>query len=328
MKPSTSQRRAGFTLVELLVVIAIIGVLVTLLLPAVQNAREAARRIQCANHLKQLGLAARTFEQAHNAMVPSRLPCHHGSWAVALFPYLEQQALADTWGEELSYYAQPEDVRTTQLSVLYCPTRRSAEYVSQSGDKAGDHNTAVRHHPGALGDYAANVGDGSNGRWDWAFYHETNRRPNGPLVHAGGPYDRDGEPNRLCGGRYPFWNFDRLEFGSNSAMIRDGMSNTILFGERHVPLDRFGKQGGYDTSIYNSDHLLHCCGRFGGPGYGLARSPSDPPGGNFGSYHSSVCQFVLCDGSVRALENHISTSVLRLLCVRNDGQPVPGDVFQ
>ena len=80
----------GFTLVELLVVIAIIGILVALLLPAVQAAREAARRIQCTNHLKQIGLAIHNFHDAHKKLPPSRMPCNHGTWASEIWPYLEQ----------------------------------------------------------------------------------------------------------------------------------------------------------------------------------------------------------------------------------------------
>jgi len=264
---------------------------------------------------------------AGRGIPPSRLPCHSGSWAVALFPYIQQQALADQWADS-GYYAQPEHLRTVQIPLLYCPTRRGPDGVSKDGDTAGDHGVSVQHHPGALGDYAANVGDGSNSRWDWAYTTETNRQPNGPMVHAGGPYDHEGEPNRLCRGSYPDWYFDKLELRLTFASVRDGLSNTVFVGERHVPIDKFGTQSGYDTSIYNSDHMLHCCGRFGGPGYGLARSASDPPGGNFGSYHPGLCQFVFGDGSVRALSNQISTTTLRSLCVRNDGEVIPGDAIQ
>ena len=92
--PSCTVRR-GLTLVELLVVIAIIGVLIALLLPAVQSARESARRSQCSNHLRQVGLATQTYASATGWLPPGRLPCHQGSWATSLFPYMEAQSIAD-----------------------------------------------------------------------------------------------------------------------------------------------------------------------------------------------------------------------------------------
>src|SRR5437868_5977630 len=82
--------RNGFTLVELLVVIAIIGVLVALLLPAVQTARESSRRSQCANNIKQIGLAVANYESTHRAMPPGNYHSVFGSWLVHILPYMEQ----------------------------------------------------------------------------------------------------------------------------------------------------------------------------------------------------------------------------------------------
>src|SRR4051812_46549754 len=92
---STGKAKAGFTLVELLVVIAIIGVLVALLLPAVQAAREAARRTQCSNNLKQLSLALLNYETVHTTFPPAGIDTNQMSWTVLLLPYFEQQALYD-----------------------------------------------------------------------------------------------------------------------------------------------------------------------------------------------------------------------------------------
>jgi prepilin-type N-terminal cleavage/methylation domain-containing protein len=88
----------GFTLVELLVVIAIIGVLISLLLPAVQSAREAARRMQCSNHLKQLALAVHNFHDTRNALPPSAIFNHRPSFWGLIYPYIEQQSLYDLLG--------------------------------------------------------------------------------------------------------------------------------------------------------------------------------------------------------------------------------------
>src|SRR5213076_82519 len=102
--------RRAFTLVELLVVIAIIGVLVALLLPAVQMAREAARRTQCANHLKQLGLASQNFNDVRGTLPPTRVSNDSTdanqnflTWAILLLPYVEQQNYFSQWDLTMAY---------------------------------------------------------------------------------------------------------------------------------------------------------------------------------------------------------------------------------
>src|SRR6478672_10839736 len=130
--------RSAFTLVELLVVIAIIGVLVALLLPAVQAAREAARRSQCSNHLKQLGLALHSFEDVNKALVPSRMENYGGvTWAVFILPYLEQDQFYKQWDINRWYYDQGPNgnvIRQTQLKIFYCPSRRRNVQLSQNND--------------------------------------------------------------------------------------------------------------------------------------------------------------------------------------------------
>ena len=91
MVNSPARRSPGFTLVELLVVIAVIALLIGLLLPAVQKVREAAARIKCGNHLKQLGLAAHAYHDENRALPPSRLAKPYATWSVLLLPYLEQE---------------------------------------------------------------------------------------------------------------------------------------------------------------------------------------------------------------------------------------------
>src|SRR5277367_746607 len=93
----TIVRRRGFTLIELLVVIAIIAVLIALLLPAVQSAREAARRIQCVNNLKQLGLAMHNYQSAINTLPQGMNGDAWGTWLNAILPYVEQQNLFSAW---------------------------------------------------------------------------------------------------------------------------------------------------------------------------------------------------------------------------------------
>jgi prepilin-type N-terminal cleavage/methylation domain-containing protein len=314
-------KRHGFTLVELLVVIAIIGILVALLLPAIQAARESARRAQCSNNLKNIGLAIQNFHGTYNRLPNSRRKCDYITWAADIWPFIEAENLLQQWDTSETYYGQSEDARTVQLSLYLCPSRRSPPQVSVEGDSDGG---VLEHHPGALGDYACNVGDSQ-------FLNDhpmTARKPrdevNGPFVH--GDFNRlaSGEGTSGCKSVAPgeqqvttFLTFSKLE---------DGLTNTIFIGEKHVPEGFLGTKESYDNSIYNPD-FLPSHGRWGGPG-GLGLSTSKD--GNtpamvknfrysFGSWHPGVCQFVFGDGRVQALRVDIDTLVLGYLCNRRDG---------
>jgi hypothetical protein len=102
--------------------------------------------------------------------------------------------------------------------------------------------------------------------------------------------------------------------------ITDGLSNTLLAGEKHVPKDYFGN-GWWDCSTYNGDYVV-CSTRAAGPDYPLAQTLTDPEW-RFGSYHTGICQFVFADGSVHALPNTIDPYVLGLLAQIADGQVIP-----
>jgi prepilin-type N-terminal cleavage/methylation domain-containing protein len=117
-------RRAAFTLIELLVVIAIIAILIALLVPAVQKVREAAARSQCANNLKQIGLAIHSYHDSLKVMPYSRLDTHE-TWAVIILPGLEQMNLFTQWNMNIDYYNQSVGARTTPVPVYFCPSRRS-----------------------------------------------------------------------------------------------------------------------------------------------------------------------------------------------------------
>jgi prepilin-type N-terminal cleavage/methylation domain-containing protein/prepilin-type processing-associated H-X9-DG protein len=141
-----AERRRAFTLVELLVVIAIIGILVSLLLPAVQAAREAARRAQCINNLKQYGLAMHNFHDTHGELPPGAVPWGHPEWKmrtfiVFLWPYLEEGALADAFNENQNWWEDPNakfnafgGVTCRQVSLYHCPSDRPDAYVTVQDD--------------------------------------------------------------------------------------------------------------------------------------------------------------------------------------------------
>ncbi|MEA1951872.1 MAG: DUF1559 domain-containing protein, partial [Planctomycetota bacterium] len=295
-----------------------------------------AGSLQCSNQLKQIGVAIHGFHAAQNGLPPSRMPCHHGSWVVALWPYLEQESLNDRWGAEESYYHQSDETRAIQIATFYCPSRRSPGGVSKDTDRPSDHGGGGSANvPGALGDYASVAGSyvgGSGNGLDWARASSPNK-PNGCFQHAGAPFDpaQDGDPNNLCRGTYPFWLFDDMVLPVKFSMVTDGLSHTLFVGERHVPEGTFGTRAGQDGSIYNSDHVQYCCARLAGPGYTLARSPSEPFVGSratFGGPHPGICQFLFGDGSVRSLLVSIDTVILGNLANRHDGQPIPSDALE
>jgi prepilin-type N-terminal cleavage/methylation domain-containing protein len=287
------RRMRGFTLVELLVVIAIIGVLVALLLPAVQQARESSRRTQCANNLKQMGLAIHSFHDAYNQVPYSRLDTYE-TWAVLLLPYIEQPALFSQWVMTKQYYDQVPEVRETTLKVYVCPTRRSPPKKSLAGDV---HQDGTRPHiPGGVGDYSGCAGTptGTNdyyegGTFSGVFYTQLNAA-NGVFWYKG--------PQRM-----------------RFSAVTDGISNTLFIGEKHVTVKGLNMEG----SIYNGDFSASF--KKAGIGAPLARNPNGS-GSNFGSWHPGVCQFVLGDGSVRPLRNEIDLTVLGYMAHRFDGNPI------
>jgi prepilin-type N-terminal cleavage/methylation domain-containing protein/prepilin-type processing-associated H-X9-DG protein len=324
----------GFTLVELLVVIAIIGILVALLLPAIQAAREAARRTQCLNHLKQIGLAIQLYHDANKTLPPSRMPCWHGTWASAIWPYLEEGTIAQQWDKTMGYYEQPAQNLTVQVPVYLCPSRRSPPQLSVDGDSRG----GSPHRPGALSDYAVSIGDGIDYQGD-----------KGPQGSNDGESQQGAgaDPRKLYNG--PFLSglgecvgFDpkkRLKAGYTSQTsfkkITDGLSKTIFVGEKHVPENQdgqetLGSKKYYDNSVYNADYH-RALARYGSPVALLAQSRNEPIQGssntNFGSWHNGSCNFVFGDGGTRSVNNSINGKVLGYLCNVRDGEVVDDSSF-
>jgi prepilin-type N-terminal cleavage/methylation domain-containing protein len=287
--------RRGFTLIELLIVMAIICILIGLLLPAVQYAREAANRTVCGNNLKQMGLASRHYEMDKGTLPVSRLANGGATWAVLIFPYMEQKDLFNLWDLKLAYYEQSDAARGTRLTNYFCPSRRGPgedPVLSIQGDEwiiAGA--TIGPNVPGALGDYACNIGTSGAD-----------------------------EPHALC---FQFTTSGSFKAGPSDAtgtkllQIKDGLSNTLLIGEKHVPKDLFG-YGGWDCSMYNGGYYF-CSSRSAGIAFPLAQSIRDP-GWKFGSYHPAVCQFVFVDGSVHGISPGIDPQTLERLANIADGE--------
>src|SRR5215213_7507682 len=179
--------RTAFTLVELLVVIAIIGVLVALLLPAVQAAREAARRSQCLNNGKQLALGHLNYESAKKTLPVGLNEFGWGSWLVGVLPYLEQSSLranyknyAGPYGSGPVYYDSPnlENVSSKRLPLATCPTDKVSENWPFGNPGMTKHNYAVNYGPTALENNLFQV---STGGWNHVA------KLNG-VIYYGAPY--------------------------------------------------------------------------------------------------------------------------------------------
>ena len=300
------QGRRGFTLIELLVVIAIIAILIALLVPAVQKVREAAARAQCQNHLKQMALACHGFHDTYKKLPTSRRDANY-TWLVEILPFVEQDALQRQWNMKSgSFYGQTAPARDTTVPIYFCPARRDPMITKAPGDTQDGGSTTAT---GAVADYACNVGSNGSDYW-WT----TN--PDGTTVTPGnGPFRLDNNWSQGGSGFVGGYRF---------AAISDGLSNTLLLGEKHVAITKFGEQG-HDGAAYNGDK--GSAQRGAGPSLTLARTPTDNFTNRFGSYHTGICQFALGDGSVLSLRTSIDGTTLGNLANRQDGQVIDASQF-
>ncbi len=324
----------AFTLVELLVVIAIVGILVGLLLPAVQAAREAARATQCKNNLRQLALATELFHDSFGSYPAARYqprpgdqeyPCggSETTWLVRIMPFAENQAAEDRWDYRKSYVDHADEVRNYNLSLFVCPSRRSLDEATGEGISVSQSTTWCYlpcgcRYPcsrgtsssvsGAVGDYGGNHGDMSTGSTGLStdFYYGGNGT--GLIISS------RAQCNATSG--LPVDWIDKISHRDAT----DGLSNTVLVGEMHVPRGRLRQSPG-DAFIFNGDHVFNST-RVGGPGVPIVSDLNDTGNGlaSWGSWHAGVCPFAVADGSVRAISSSTDTATLGYLCDREDGQ--------
>ena len=324
--------RRGFTLVELLVVMTIIGILVGLLMPAVQSARESARLAQCANNLKQLGLATLAHEQA-NTFFPTggwgwqwvgdpnrgfgrKQP---GGWLYNVLPYMDQQPLHNI-GIGLASQSSASMAALTQqfatpLAMINCPTRRKAQlftYVNYGTTAPLNANTAPAV---TRTDYCANSGDAMN-----CYYMP------GPSSLAAGDAAGYGWHNTVADGLTGI-SYERSRV--RMASITDGASNTYMLGEKYLnPDSYFNSADGADNecSMAGYDNDTFRCG------YITETPMQDTPGFadtfRFGSAHASGAQMVFCDGSVHNISFSIDAETHRRLSNRQDGLPIDANKYQ
>ncbi|MFH1300302.1 MAG: DUF1559 domain-containing protein [Planctomycetota bacterium] len=317
-RPATGARkcptniRRGFTLIELLVVIAIIAILVALLLPAVQQAREAARRTQCKNNLKQIGLAFHNFHDAYDRLptgardgAGASFACCNAtervgwSWSYQILPFMEQSNVYEL-GTDADPVGTYPLVGRAGIKAFYCPTRRKPTSYGSGYYRS---------------DYAGNGGQRSGG-----ITNSVSTGKRGVVVQT-----------------------TSREIRIND--IKDGSSNTIMVAEKALHPDRHGLDGG-DNEPWNNAGWDECVIRHGagitsaGVEYGLTPlydtdAPTDTiavtdKGGVswtnwhpfFGSAHSGGMNACLADGAVRLISYNIDGEVMRRISLTDDREPI------
>lgn len=324
-----SASRVAFTLVELLVVIAIIGILIGLLLPAVQRARESARRTQCVNQLKQIGLAWHNHTDTYNAFPtggyaqqvgvsfnggrPGMLDKQAAGWAFQILPYLEHGNVHDgkPGGTELESSLFTMSV---PIQEYFCPSRRSpatdpSKLIPMCWSPTGTHGTAFHQVARAQIDYAGGNQEGT-GVLSRNFVGTCGDTSSGSSV----------------GPRKQLFNF---------SSVTDGTSNTLMVGEKRVNLNMLGTSASQEGDIYG--YTSGWNGPPSGPGIThetVRRTEYEPlpdtnGAGNgenrFGSSHDGGFNALLVDGSVRFIPYTIEQDLFRKLGDRADGQVVSFD---
>jgi prepilin-type N-terminal cleavage/methylation domain-containing protein/prepilin-type processing-associated H-X9-DG protein len=305
----------GFTLVELLVVIAVIGILVALLLPAVQAARESARRAECQNHLKQLGLAAICHHDTNKYFPsggwgwkwtgdPNRGVglLQPGGWWFSILPFCEQQAL---WQTALGLQNNPLLAANTAtaseyIALSYCPSRRRGVFPCTSGSNLNSNQVTNA----GKSDYAACEGDGT--------------------------LQEDTGPNNAIGAWYyqrqmvftPATGFTGVTYQCSQTNLRevlDGTSSTFLYGEKYLNPDSYyngADLGDNEDWLVGFDNDVLRLANIGNPPSRDTRGVSNTT--SFGSSHPSTFNMLMCDGSVHAVRYEIELSTFQRLGNRRD----------
>ena len=283
----------GFTLIELLVVIAIIGILIALLLPAVQQAREQARTIHCSNNLKQIGMAVHNYHEANGCFPPGGITpgscCSTRSricWSISILPYMEYQALFDRYVSTADNEAPVNrQVREARVVAYICPTEEGTEKLDYPHSGPGNGLLYRR------GSYRAMTGRNSTsgtGKWDEEDCSGLPRAWRGMMHHIGSPKNRDLRTERIVD-------------------VKDGMSNTLMVGESatHTQQRRrtfwaytytsYCLSAAYPDSATLLVDFEKCCS--------ITNSNHCKRG--WGSYHPEGLNFVIGDGSVHFISRQI-----------------------
>jgi prepilin-type N-terminal cleavage/methylation domain-containing protein/prepilin-type processing-associated H-X9-DG protein len=292
----------AFTLIELLVVIAIISVLIGLLLPAVQSAREAARRAQCVNNLMQIGIALQSYESSHETLSPgvvaesgpvTNQPAGYGfGWMTQILPFLELRNLYHHFNLKVGLYEPPNATTRTNLIKTYlCPSDR--------GPTRDANRVALTSYAGVHHDVEAPIAADNHGVL---------------FLNSAVRYDD----------------------------VTDGTSNTLFVGEKLIALPELGWASGSAASLRNTGVPVNASSPvMGNPAENpvTAEEPDDAASdravdpnsplyvGGFSSRHPGGANFAFGDGSIRFIKSSVNRRVFRLLGHRADGEFVDADQY-
>jgi prepilin-type N-terminal cleavage/methylation domain-containing protein len=326
-KLPTRAARRGFTLVELLVVIAIIGILIALLLPAVQAAREAARRSQCVNNLKQLGVALHNYHGVHQTFSPGGIHENNLSWAVFVLPYIEQEILYNQFDLNRGPYnaggggrgPMKNEHALRRIATFMCPSslveKSSSPSETVSGSQYGSGPPYTMHYYGVAGPIRG-VDLNGDGVFEKAFQWVSSPTFGGASLE--GIMIGSANTYRAC---------------SRLGDIRDGTSNTFLLMEQSkddaglradgfplTPLRSWVRgvenQNGVDTAALVLTATKNLTQPINVPASGIFND------GAFGSNHSGGCHALTADGAVRFLSQSIDFTTLRYLGTKAGGEAV------
>ncbi len=349
--------RRAFTLVELLVVIAIIGILVGLLLPAVQAAREAARRMQCSNNLKQIGLAILNFESAYQQIPPGpydgdpSLPgmnyneapgqyegstcCNAASpngWSqwFKILPFIEQTNVYNLADFDLPpiHSGRPADyngentVARVLIPSYYCPSRRGAQGYGSGQFGRCDYAGCAGFYQGEI------LENGTQSGWNPPIWQP--QIPPIPLGREPRRNERTNENFGNFGGRKGYFVWNAQGAKRKLGDVIDGTSNSIMCAEKALPPNRHGSDGG-DNERWNNAGWDECVLRWhfppmadGDPRNRPYRDMEAESGTvwrrYFGSSHAGGLNAVFGDGSVRYASFNVDATVWMYSCVIDDGQ--------